>query len=64
MGKEGLKMKHDPNRDVKLLLDYSAEIGKPPHLYGSEEIMELWRRITFSERFETEAEVGEVWKGE
>ena len=57
-------MKHAPDRDVKLLMDYSAEIGKPPHLYGSQEIMELWRRITFSERFETEAEVGEVWKGE
>ena len=57
-------MKHDPNRDVKLLLDYSAEIGKPPHLYGSEEIMELWRRITFSERFETEDIVGETYKGE
>ena len=57
-------MKHNPDRDIKLLMDYSAEIGKPPHLYGSEEIMELWRRITFSERFETEDIVGETYKGE
>ena len=57
-------MKHNPDRDIKLLMDYSAEIGKPPHLYGSQEIMELWRRIKFSERFETEDMVGETYKGE
>lgn len=57
-------MKHNPDRDIKLLLDYSAEIGKPPVTFGSPEVMELCRRLKFSERFETEAEVGEVWKGE
>ena len=57
-------MKHNPDRDIQLLMDYSAEIGKPPHLYGSEEIMELWRRITFAEKYETEDIVGETYKGE
>lgn len=57
-------MKHNPDRDVKLLLDYSAEIGKLPVTFGSQEVVELCRRRKFAEKYETEDVVGECWKGE
>lgn len=57
-------MKHDPDRDVKLLMDYSAEIGKTPVTFGSPEVCELCRRRKFAEKYEAEDMVGETYKGE